>query len=462
MERTLLASAILVCLLSSISADETRPQFPKAPVGFDDGRLALDEELRNSRADAADLFSRVFDGAGYAELAHFLATHLLSDEIADLDNLLELKGDLTRQVGAKAQRELLEARKITGARVIAALGKMLQARGYSAAEAAAWCYQRDINTQALATALGQTTHGARAIRNRLAACQDLGKGADAFFESAFWEFDLRDSTQVAGGHYDSLQLIESLLDLGVDSSVWAAALGHKKATDLSQGVNKLVAWADPAMLGGLLEGRSSERDLANAALAYLRQKSRKSAPDSMVAEQALRRTYLSQRWFRTAGPGIIGVYRGPWFLGKPTPPTEAALSIGSATGDDFATGLTEEIRNHWAVSENLLTLVLYSDGSARATLGLADNSKMTYGPDSPLGACQSSLMLFEGRASLPGKIGRLSLVFAGKTKPPLLEIEIEGLTVTKNGAFLTCQVDAGAAKNRPLLLRRISRNIALE
>lgn len=125
-------------------------------------------------------------------------------------------------------------------------------------------------------------------------------------------------------------------------------------------------------------------------------------------------------------------------------------------GDEFAQGLNEAIKAHFARAGRRLRMVLYDDGSARAMLNL--ETPLVYAADTPLGRGQSNWILFEGRASAKGKSALLSLVFGGNNRPAVTEFELSALTLTTNGVFLAATVERAGTKPEELLLRRVGRN----
>ncbi len=454
MLRSLSTVAALLLLGLCIQAQDLPPSFPKAPVGFDDGKAALLESLSDSRLDPSDLVERLFEDASIDEVCAFVLTHLLSDEIQALDTLLDCKGNLAKAEDLAALRKLLEGRKLRAQSVVTALGKMLDKRDLTPSQTAAWLYVRNFNARFIASALDRQSNGSRDLLADLAALSAKNKGADELFQRAFWEFDLRDSTRMAGGHYDLAQLVESLLELGVDSGVWAKAQNLGQAKDLSAEQRTLIAWGDAVLLAAKLDGRTSERDLVEAALDHFRRLARQGQGSETVLAAAVRRATLSTRWLRTGGAGVVGVYEGPW--GGASPPTQSALELGSATGDEFAQGLNEAIKAHFGRGGRRMRMVLYDDGSARAMLSL--ETPLVYAADTPLGRGQSNWVLFEGRASAQGKSALLSLVFAGNNRPAVTEFELTGLALTSNGVFLAATVERAGAKPEELLLRRVGRN----
>lgn len=454
MLRSLSALVALALFGLCIRAQDLPPSFPNSPVGFDEGKAALLESLADSRLDPSDVVERLFEDASMDEMCAFVQAQLLSDEVKALDTLLDCKGELARAEDVAALRKVLESRKLRAQSVVTALGKMLDKRELTPSQTAAWFYSRNFNARCIAGALDRQSNGARELLADLAAMNARKKGADELFQRAFWEFDLRDSTRMAGGHYDLAQLVESLLELGVDSGVWAKAQNLREAKDLSVEQRALIAWGDAVLLAAAFDGRTSERDLVEAALDHFRRLARQGQGSEAVLAAGVRRAGISTRWFRTGGPGVVGVYEGPW--GGASPPTQSALELGAAMGDEFAQGLNEAIKAHFARAGRRLRMVLYDDGSARAMLNL--ETPLVYAADTPLGRGQSNWILFEGRASAKGKSALLSLVFGGNNRPAVTEFELSALTLTTNGVFLAATVERAGTKPEELLLRRVGRN----
>jgi len=460
--RTLFALAVLVLAFSISHADEPKAAFPKAPVGFDDGRAELERSLSERREFAATLISRAFEGATLRELAEFAVAHLESADLTTLEKLLKLGGKLATLKSAGEIRKALSDAKIQPKDLIAALGAMLEARGYAHGESAAWLYARDFNCRALLGALDRGSNAARVLAGRLGEKSTN----EEIFETACWHFDWRDCSRSDGGHYDMAQIIQALMDLNMDWTVWAAALGLTSEKQLDADTKQALRWGDAMLVLPLFEGVSSERDVFEAALKGVKSGSFHVTVDGDTPEvkrgavlaQAQRRLSLGRRWLRTAGQGVIGVYQGPL---STTRGIETARGLGAKTDKEFAAGLSGAIMDHFKQKFELLTLVAYDDGSARAFIsGQQDNYE--YGPDAPLSQGKHWTTLFEGRVSFKGREGLLRAVFGGANKLKFDDILLENLEVTPNGAFLFAQATTGKLKGESLLLRRISRNVALE
>jgi hypothetical protein len=184
----------------------------------------------------------------------------------------------------------------------------------------------------------------------------------------------------------------------------------------------------------------------------------KTADDPKVFEVALARAASTTRWFRTGGPGVKGVYRGPWPTGKgmPTPPTSQVMEIGEADAEQFADALTESIRDHFKTEGDTITLVVYDDGSARALLDKPKREPLDYLADTPFGETRSTGQAYEGRVSIGGRNGLLYLVFADQVKAAPPEFELANVNLAAGGAFLAADIDDGLNLT-PILLRRVTR-----
>ncbi len=453
--RTLLALAALVLAISCIRADDNKPSFPQSPIGFDDGRAELEKNL-GSLTLTSLVVERALEDATSGELADLLARRVALDELASMDTLLELKGELAKQTSADGMQKTLEAAKLGHKDVSKALGSLLTRRNYTPLEAAAWLYARNFNSRAIVGALDRGTNAARKVRAFLESSKEAT--ADALFERAFWEFDLRDASGIAGGHYDTAQLLEAMFEIGVDFAAWSQALGKSAEDPLSADEKRVIEWGDAGVMAPALEGRVSERDLYDAALAYLHAQTKAGKSLEGLRALALRRSYVAQRWFRTGGTGVIGVYRGPWNP-KSAAPTVTALGLGDLDGIAFAQGLNEELRSYFTPAASTLTLVIYEDGSARGLLKTAQTYK--YEADTPLGKGQFPLLMLEGRATQRGKSVLMAPVFTASNKLPFAEFEVSGFGLTTNKAFMYGEANDGK-NDWPLLLRRITRNAAID
>ncbi len=458
--RTLFALAVLALALSLANAEEPKAVFPKAPVGFDDGRAELERNLNERREFGTTFISRAFEEATLRELAAFAAAHLSAADILALEKLLKLEGKLANLKSADDTHKALSDAKIQPKNLIAALSNMLEARGHTHGETAAWLYARDFNYRALLGAFERGSNAARTLAGRIGE----KSAREEIFETACWHFDSRDCSRSEGGHYDMAQIVQAMMDLNVDWTVWAAALGLTSEKQLDAESKQALRWGDAMLVLPLFEGVSSERDVFEAALKGMKSGSFGASvetPESKrgaVLAQALRRLSLGRRWLRTAGQGVIGVYQGPL---STTRGIDTARGLGAKTDKEFAAGLSDAITDHFTQKYELLTLVAYEDGSARAFIsGQGENYE--YGPDAPLSQGKHWTTLLEGRISLKGREGLLRAVFAGSNKFKYAEVVLENVEITANGAFMFAQATTGKLKSESLLLRRVSRNVALE
>jgi hypothetical protein len=456
MSRTLFALAALALTVTLVHAGESKASFPAAPVGFDDGRVQLEKELNSSGLTTSLVLERALDEATPGELASLLLLRLAPDELASLDTFLSLKGALPKQATVEGMQQTLIDAKLGSKEVAQALGELLTRRAYSPLDAGAWLYNRGYNARVISGALDRGTNAARKMR----AFLESAKSAKSreIFERAFWEFDLRDASGIAGGHYDSEQLIEAIFDIGMDEAGWVHAFGRAEGARLNANEKRLIDWADAGVIAPSLEARVSERDLFDAACAYLEAQNKRGVSIDALRQCALRRSFSAQRWFRTAGSGVLAVYRGPW-SSKLEAPTTSALGVGDLYGTEFGAALSDEVSRYFDQKEETITLVIYEDGSARAIVKLAQTLK--YDAESPLGKSSQPYLLLEGRASARGKNALLSPVFQGNNKLAFTEIDISGFGVTANKAFAYGEAAYGKT-DKSLLLRRVSRNVAFE
>ena len=460
--RMFFALAVLGLAISLAHAEEPKAAFPKAPVGFDDGRAELERSLNGRREFATTVIRRAFEEATLRELAAFAAAHLTTDDLLALEKVLKLEGKLVNLKSADEIRKALIDAKTLPKDVITALGAMLETRGYTHGETAAWLYARDFNYRALLGALDRGSNAARTLAGRLGEKSTK----EEVFETACWHFDWRDCSRSEGGHYDMAQIIQALMDLNMDWSVWAAALGLTSEKQLDAETRQALRWGDANLVLPLFEGVSSERDVFEAALKGVKSGSFRVLADGDTPEvrsgeiltQGMRRLSLGRRWLRTAGQGVIGVYQGPMSTSRGI---ESARAIGAKTDKEFAAGLSDAITDHFKQKFELLTLVAYDDGSARAFIS-GQRDTYEYGTDAPLSKGKHWTTLFEGRVSFKGREGLLRAVFGGANKFKFDDIVLENVEVTLNGAFMFTQATTGKLKGESLLLRRVSRNIAQE
>ena len=459
MRRFLIALSLLLLAVSVPAAGEKRPELPKVPKGFDEGRGRMLKELAKGVLDAGRLTVRLFDSADLNELSGFLFAHLSTAELAEVDKVLELKGDLSSQPDAGAIETFLRKRKLSARTIAKAVGRILSNRKLGAVGAGIWLYNRGYNFRIIQRAMDGKRMEAFSVRSELRRDAAAGKGADKLFQPGNWEFSLKDGRREKGGHYQGAELCETLLDLGWDAELFAHA-ARIKTPEMAQELRTLIQWGDPWLLWPVLEMKMSERELFDAGRDYYRRQRKKGVNSPKVLEIAVLRTQTATRWFRTSGPGVVGVYGGPWpdEKGKPAAPVKSAEDLIEADPAQFANGLTDPIREHFSVQgKDWLTLVIYDDGSARAFIS-GSGRAVSYGPATPLGQGDTDAWLFEGRASLKGGVGLLNLVYAAGAKGAPREMEFVHLKAIAGGALLSLDLDDGVHL-RPMLLRRQRRTV---
>ncbi|MCB9896281.1 MAG: hypothetical protein H6839_17765 [Planctomycetes bacterium] len=448
MRRFALAALALFALGIGTSAEGDRPQFPRVPRGFDEGRTELTAEVKDGLVSPGDFVKRLFEEADLPELSGFVHLHLLSDEVQSLDAALKLEGELHKCRDATGVLALFRAKSLTAEGVSAALGKMLVGRKYSLADTAAWLYARGFNFNVLQRALNGERLDALRLRASLRAAKD--KSAAALFLPGMWEYNLNDAREELGGTYDGVQAVECLLALGWKPADFAKACGQ----DELPGVRKrMIEWGDAKLIWPMLEHYVSESELIEKVIEHY-----KAADDPRLAEVAMARAATTYRWFRTGGPGVSAVYRGPWpdSKGQPQPPTPEVMEIGDADNEQFTNALSDEIRAHFTAKADQLTIVLYDDGSARALLDRPGREPVNYGADSPFGNVPTTKQAYEGRVSLAGRSALMYLVYANGAKSAPTEWELANVKLTAGDAFLLADIDDGV-NFTPILLRRVSR-----
>lgn len=452
MHRTALALAALSLCLCATLAQDAAPVLPTPARGFDEGRTELMREAGESPFDAARLPARLLEDADLPELAVFCALHLTPTEKLALDTKLKL-GGTWRNGDASALAVAFAARKIAVADVLRALGDVAAANR-KLSDVVAWLYLRGFNFHALQRAMNgerlDSIRLRRLIRERAAA----GKSADTLFSSAFWEFNLQDAREELGGHYDGVQFVEGLIALGWTEADFAKALAKYFPRGLEPRHKTLVAWGDAHQIWPSLSQAMSESEMVRAALAHVASTRKKDDPALLAL--CLLRARTCDRWLRTGGPGVVGVWTGPLpgSSGEPKPPA-LAEAMATADGDAFAANLSDPLRAHFAAGSDQLTIVAYADGSARMMLDRKGRAALKYGPDTPPGG-ETTRQFYEGRFSLDGRIGFASLVFAtGLTAAPA-EIDLVNVRLAANGALMTADLDNGVTLT-PMLLRRASR-----
>lgn len=440
---TLLVLAFITCA----TAQDTRPTLPRVPRGFDEGRTAFVAETADGLIAPGALVERLFEEADLVDIAGFTFAHLTPDEKRSLDESLKL-GGLIKANDAAAVHALLGTRK--PADVAKAIGQMLVRRKFTLSDVGTWLYARGFNFNVLQRALNGERLDAWRLRRSLRGRAD--RSAAAVFKPGLWEFNLKDAREEKGGIYDGAQLVEILLALGWKTADFARAVRIK---ELPETRRELIEWGDAALIWTMLEAYVSESEMVQRIIERY-----KANDDPRVLELALSRAATTTRWFRTGGPGVCGVYRGPWPSGKgdPKPPTSRVLELSNLDVEQFADALDDSIRGHFDREGETLTMVLYDDGSARAILDKPGRELLEYSADTPFGATSSTLQAYEGRLTLQGRSALMYLVFAGGVKSAPPEFEFANVNLAADGAFLVADLDDGLNLT-PLMLRRVSRLI---
>ena len=447
MLRTLTVLLILstLCMLSSAQAD--KPALPKVPRGFDEGRKYLVQEAGEGSVTPDALIERLFEYADLATLADFIHLHLDKGEKGALGERLALGDKLETTANAAGVLTLLKGKK--PAAVAAAMGRTLTARKFTTTDVMAWLAARGFNFRALQSAM----NGERIDAFRVKATVRDADISKALTVGA-WEYNLLDAREEKGGHYDGVQLIETMLALGftADDFAWVNRNADPAvARDMPEYERALVDWGDPVLIWETLNARIPESTLFKAIV--------KRQEDLAEARNvAALRADTCLRWFRTGGRGVKAVYRGPWpdSEGDPAPPTEDVLAIGEKDVKQFEAALGAAIRDHFKPSAKTITIVVYEDGSSRAILDKPARDAVNYGPGSPFGNVSTTRQGYEGRVSLPGRSALLYLVYNGNQKVAPSQFELANLRLVSGDAFFVADIDDGLNLT-PILLKRVSR-----
>jgi hypothetical protein len=454
MRRLLPALLAALFVAAMARADDARPALPKTPAGFDEGRVKLLRDATEEHFAPSKLIERLFEEADLAELAAFTHSRLLRRERAQLDALLDFKGALAKAVDAAALEKLFRDAKLTPGAAATALGRVGAGAEWKIADVAAWLYARGCNFRLIQKALAGARIDSMRKRRQLREMAAAGKSADAVFESGIWEFNLADAGDHPGGHYDGAQIIEALLAMGWRDKHFQAAIGKYFPEGMTRTQRALIGWGDAALCWRALSQHVAESEMLKAAKAAL-----KADKSGAALDVALRRTRVCDRWFRTGGEGLAGVWSGPLpdSKGEPKPPA-LPEGIAEAGIEEFAQALSDPLRAHFANAKaDALTLAGYADGSARMILDRAGRAAIPYGPDTPPGA-DGTKQLYEGRYSEKGRIAYAALVYAeGKTVAPA-DVDLVNVRLLAGGALLAADLDDGVTL-RPVLLRRVSRLI---
>ncbi|MBK8207265.1 MAG: hypothetical protein IPK87_10840 [Planctomycetes bacterium] len=446
---------LLTCVVAL--AQDKRPELPKVPPGFDDGRAEVIAEVADELISPEKFPGRLFEEADTAELAAFLFSHLSDDEKALLDTGLNLDGALPRCRDAAAIEALLAKQAIGSVQVCDALGKLLAGRRYSLRETVAWFYARGFNFRVLQSALNGERIDCFMLRRGLREMAAKGTTNAELFEKAFWDFNLKDGRQELGGHYDGVQLIESLLALGWGPAEFASAMGLKDAAGLKPVQRDLISWGDPVLLWPALEHGMPESDWIKAVRAWYA-KGGKGESDNRVLSCALARAETVSRWFRTGGPQVTGVYTGPWpdAKGEPQPPVAELRAIQEGDEARIAGQLSEAVRGHFSAAGDTFLLVIYADGSGRAIIRKPKRKPVNLGAPTPLGNVAHTDQLYEGRVSIKGRSALMYAVFTGGEPVSPAEFEFANLDIKAGGTLLGAHIDDGV-QLMPILLKRTSR-----
>ncbi|MHC4839854.1 MAG: hypothetical protein ACYTDT_02695 [Planctomycetota bacterium] len=447
----------VLLVVSVVVAEIEKPSLPKVPRGFDDGRNAVLKEAVEETNDGDRLLMAIWENADIEELAAFIHVHIAPDERKQLDSILKLKEKLTAADSSDQVKIVLIAAEIPPKDIAEAIAKMHEKNGFSLLDTVSWLYLRDLNFQVMNAAFDGERIDAVRLRTKYRKLVGKDLKAHELFSPGLWEFNLKDGREEQGGHYDGVQLVEVLLELGWGEDLFARAMRKKSASDLSDSQRTLIKWKDAELLWGALELRVSESELVAFAKKHYKTKTDKAAAE--ISNVATRRFNSVDRWFRTGGAGVVAVYQGPWpnAKGEPAPPKVAELK----TGEEFVGALSADLWGHFSNPTSQLTLVVYSDGSARAMLNQSKRKPMAYSHDTPLGNIQSRSSLYEGRISLKGENGLLNLVFADGLSAGPSEIEFAHLVRNGGGALLSANIDDDINLT-PILLRRVGRLVTQE
>jgi hypothetical protein len=222
----------------------------------------------------------------------------------------------------------------------------------------------------------------------------------------------------------------------------------------------LIGWGDPVLAWHAISQGLAESELIEGVLTHLRAQPKTAAEDARVLQAALARGRVLDRWFRTGGTGVVGVWTGPLpgSNGEPKAPRESAELVANADADEFAAALNDPIRNHFNnAKSDTLTVVAYSDGSTRMIVNRPGRPALKYAANAPASGT-STMQMYEGRFSVEGRIAYATLAFGqGQTIAPP-EVDMVNVRQLAKGALLSADLDDGVTLT-PLLLRRASRLI---
>lgn len=449
--------AVITLLVLAGVAALALPSLPRVPAGFDEGRKAFTEEVHEELIDPALLVERVFEYCDLHDMAAFICLHLLNEEIEALDAQLKLKGELARTRDPEVARATLAAATLKTQDVSKALATTLDARQMTLPAVADWLYARGFNFRFLQRALNGERLDAFNLRRRLRALE--APTARNALRPGLWEFNLLDAREEKGGHYKGLQLIEAMLALGFGPDDFDAVLKSDEPAltrKLTAHQRKLVQWGDPELIWPFMESGLPESTLMRRLEAFYAAKD-----DPRVLQVAMLRAETTIRWFRTGGPGVVAVYQGPWPAneGTPKPPSQELEALSDA--EALRKFPSDEIAAHFVGHSESITLVLYTDGSARALLHRPGRQPVNYGAASPMGNRAVHVQMFEGRLSVAGRNGLLYSVYGAGLKVAPQEFELANVKQHADGALLAADLDDGI-NYTPILLRRVNRVIAVD
>lgn len=450
-----LVPIVLFCIATLALAQDPRPAFPKVPGGLNEGRVTLLEEAANEPVSAGDYPARLFEEADLPELARFFHLHLAPAEKSFVAARLGLGDELGRARDADAVLAAIKKKDLRPKPVTAALGELFKDRKYTLLEALAWFNARGFNYRLLQAALNGERIDSFMLSRELREMAEKGKPAHLVFERGVWEYNLKDGRQENGGHYDGVQLTDALLALGWGEAEFAAAHGHKDPDGLSQAQRELIRWGDPQLVWPAIEHGLPESELFKFAVAHYR---KAAANLPAVHSVAQRRAQAVRRFFRTGGPGIVGVYEGPWpdNKGNPRPPAASVRELKDGDATAVAAQINGAIAMHFRGNDDSILLAIYEDGSGRAIVRRPKRPAINHGPASPAGNLPSHDQLYEGRVSLKGRAALMYVVHAAEGAVAPGEFELVNLELKASGAFVTADIDDGVQLT-PLLLRRTSR-----
>jgi hypothetical protein len=450
--RALLATIVVFLIVCGTLAQ--RAELPRVPRGFDEGRTVLAEEAGHGLLQPGMLVERLLEEADLRELAEFVFLHCSQTEKAKLDELLRLDGQLVRQRDADGVEALFKEHRLRSGRIATRIGDMLESEEYTLTEVVAWLYARGFNYRVLQWAMNGERMDPMRRRTEIRRAVERDRHAGDIFELGFWTLNLSDGRDEPGGHYDGVQLVEALMTVGFSPADFAAVMNLDEPADLSAEQLRLIQWGDPVLVWQAIKRGIPESELARDSIQRMR-RTRKAAD---VAPMALARAGTIQRWFRTGGPGVVGVYEGPWpdSEGNPQVPMGALRELEEAEESELVAHLDGPVGRHFEGRGSRLTLVLYEDGSARAML--RQRNSRNFGHGSPTGNARTDLQMYEGRISLRGSNGLLYPVFkAGQDVTPP-ELDLVNVNYRVGEALLTLDYDDGLLLT-PMMLRRTSRLI---